>query len=246
MRWLLSVIVLALLTVTAGAVECRDVSYDSNSYTICEVAPASEDLRLFRLDQNEVPYGDFAFLSDHLNRSGKSLLFAMNAGMYHEDRSPVGHYIEDDVEQMRIIATEGPGNFGLLPNGVFCVGNGWARVFETRAYQDSQPDCRHASQSGPMLVVNGSLHPAFLPDSTSRYVRNGVGTSPDGTRVVFAISNNTVTFHEFASLFRDKLDLPDALFFDGNVSRLYARDLDRHDLGRRMGPIVAVVGQSRN
>jgi uncharacterized protein YigE (DUF2233 family) len=92
-----------------------------------------------------------------------------------------------------------------------------------------------------MLVIDGALHPRFLPDSTSRYVRNGVGTSADGKRAVFAISRNAVTFYEFGRLFRDGLTLPSALYFDGNISRLYAPELNRHDAGFPMGPVVGVV-----
>ena len=77
------------------------------------------------------------------------------------------------------------------------------------SYVDQAPECRFATQSGPMLVIDGELHPRFLPDSTSLYVRNGVGTSADGTRAVFAISEDYVTFHEFGSLFRDVLANPE-------------------------------------
>ena len=66
----------------------------------------------------------------------------------------------------------------------------------------------------------------------------------DGARAVFAISRNTVTFHEFGSLFRDVLNMPQALYFDGNISRLYAPDIGRNDPGFRMGPIVGVVEPS--
>jgi uncharacterized protein YigE (DUF2233 family) len=92
-----------------------------------------------------------------------------------------------------------------------------------------------------MLVINGELHPRFLPDSTSLFVRNGVGTSEDGTRAVFAISEDYVTFHEFGSLFRDALKTPNALFFDGNISRMYDRSGGRSDIGFSLGPIVGVV-----
>ena len=175
------------------------------------------------------------------NPGGKRLAFAMNAGMYHDDRSPVGHYVENGKEVMRVISNPGPGNFGLLPHGVFCIREGRADVFETLDFLDQAPDCRFASQSGPMLVIDGELHPRFLPDSTSHYVRNGVGTSADGTRAVFAISEDYVTFHEFGRLFRDVLETPNALFFDGNISRMYDRANNRSDVGFSLGPIVGVV-----
>jgi uncharacterized protein YigE (DUF2233 family) len=142
---------------------------------------------------------------------------------------------------MRVIPNAGPGNFGLLPNGVLCITDTSARVIETLRYLDEAPACRDATQSGPMLVIDGELHPRFLPDGTSRNIRNGVGTSADGTRAVFAISNDAVNFHSFGRLFRDELGLPNALFFDGKVSRLYSRDLGRSDFGFQLGPMVAVV-----
>ena len=125
--------------------------------------------------------------------------------------------------------------------GVFCINDDGAQIYETRAYLDASPVCRDATQSGPMLVIDGALHPRFLPDSTSRYVRNGVGTSADGRTAVFAISNEAVTFHQFGSLFRDYLGLPNALYFDGKVSRMYARSMGRSDFGFQLGPMVAVI-----
>jgi uncharacterized protein YigE (DUF2233 family) len=92
-----------------------------------------------------------------------------------------------------------------------------------------------------MLVIGGSLHPRFIPESSSRYVRNGVGVSADGTRAFFVISDGRVNFAEFARVFRDALGTPDALYFDGNVSRLYAPSLGRDDIGFPMGPIVGTV-----
>lgn len=236
-------VLLMLWPLAAGAVTCRDETWDGNRYSVCEVDAAAEDLELFLYDPGGAPYGDFTTLEARLASKGKRLAFAMNAGMYHEDRAPVGHYLEDGQEIMRVIPNAGPGNFGLLPNGVFCLADGRAEVVETLEYQRRRDDlgCRDATQSGPMLVIDGELHPRFLPDSTSRYIRNGVGTTADGGRAVFVISRSAVTFHDFASVFRDMLDLPQALYFDGNVSRLYAPELGRADWGRPMGPIVAVV-----
>ncbi|WP_171229919.1 phosphodiester glycosidase family protein [Ruegeria sp. HKCCA4008] len=225
----------------ASAVTCEKLTHDDKRYTVCEVDAANEDLRLFLNDENGDLLGHFSSVNEALAPGGKRLAFAMNAGMYHDDRSPVGHYVENGKEVMRVISNPGPGNFGLLPNGVFCIREGRADVFETLDFIDQSPDCRFASQSGPMLVIDGELHPRFLPDSTSLYVRNGVGTSADGTRAVFAISEDYVTFHEFGRLFRDVLETPNALFFDGNISRMYDRANNRSDVGFSLGPIVGVV-----
>ena len=236
MRLLAAVFLLAPMA--AEASDCRDTTFEGASYTVCEVQ-AGEDLRLFHSGPDGA-YGSFRNVDEALAAEGKALDFAMNAGMYHRDLAPVGLYVEDGAEVSQIVTSDGPGNFGLLPNGVFCIGNGF-RVIESRTYEKSRPDCRYATQSGPMLVIGGKLHPKLLAGSDSTYVRNGVGVSEDGQRAVFAISNDEVNFHSFARFFRDELGLPDALYFDGNISRLYAPQLDRHDGGFPMGPIVGTV-----
>jgi uncharacterized protein YigE (DUF2233 family) len=160
--------------------------------------------------------------------------------MFHEDLSPVGLYVENGDELTPLVTSDGPGNFGLLPNGVFCIGQRFS-VIESRTYAKRQPDCRYATQSGPMLVVNGSLHPAFRPTSESLNIRNGVGVSVDGQTAWFIISNGVVNFDSFARLFRDRFGTQDALYFDGSVSRLYAPELDRSGTGFDVGPIVGLV-----
>jgi uncharacterized protein YigE (DUF2233 family) len=237
MRLLLALAML-VAPMAVGAETCRDVTFDGASYTLCEVS-ATEDLRLF-LAGPDGTYGSFRNVEAALGAVDRSLAFAMNAGMYHRDLAPVGLYVEDGAEKAPLITRDGPGNFGLLPNGVFCIG-ATLRVIESRAFKAERPDCRYATQSGPMLVIGGKLHPRFLAGSDSLYIRNGVGVSADGTRAVFAISNQAVNFDSFARLFRDELELPDALYFDGNVSRLYAPALGRHDGGFPMGPIVGTV-----
>ena len=239
----------ALLLLAASpalAGPCRDIVHDGQGYTICEVA-AGADLRLFHTAPDGAVYGSFARIDEVLAGAGQALVFAMNAGMYHKDRAPVGLLIEGGVKRAPLVTSEGPGNFGLLPNGVFCrLQGGRFAVIESRAFAAAPPDCSDATQSGPMLVIGGALHPRFLPDSDSRYVRNGVGVSADGRRAVFAISDRAVTFHEFGRLFRDGLGLPDALYLDGQISRLYAPGVGRDDWGRLMGPVVGLVGQVGN
>lgn len=236
----LLVLWLGLSATTAGAVVCEDVTYEGQSWTTCTVTPAIEDLRLFHSDSTRALFGNFPAI-DMDQPDGRRLGFAMNAGMYHSDRRPVGLYVEDGEQTMRLVTNAGPGNFGLLPNGVLCLTDTHARVIETLRFEAEKPECRDATQSGPMLVIDGELHPRFLPNSTSRYVRNGVGTTDAGDLAVFAISNGPVTFHEFGRFFRDHLGLPQALYFDGNVSRLHAPSLGRSDAGFALGPIVGVL-----
>lgn len=230
----------------AAALECRKVTFRDQGFALCEVAVGPDELRLFLNDPaTGRPLGSFVNLTRYLKTRGLELRFAMNAGMYHPDRRPVGHYVEDGVERAPVVTGPGPGNFGMLPNGIFCISASRFAVMETRRYLREAPDCRHATQSGPMLVIDGRLHPRFLPDSDSRYIRNGVGVSADGQRAVFAISDAPVTFHDFASLFRNRLGLPQALYLDGNISRLHAPGLGRNDGGFPMGPVVAAVAPAQ-
>lgn len=237
MIWRIKVLLIGLLAVIAGpslAATCTPQRFDGHRFTVCSIDMTQSKVRLFLRDETGAPYGHFAALP-------QGVQIAMNGGMYHADRRPVGHYVENGVEEMRVVPNAGPGNFGMLPNGVLCLREGQAQVIETLRFIDQAPDCTHASQSGPMLVIDGVLHPRFIPGSTSRKRRNGVGTSADGLTMYWAMSNGVVNFDTFARLFRDALAVPNALFIDGTVSRLYAPELGRNDGGPAMGPILAVV-----
>lgn len=220
---------------------CRDVRFRDASYVVCSFDPAKVELRLFHADGlNGHAYGGFDGASEALWRTHRFLTFAMNAGMYHADLSPVGLYVEDGVERKGIVLKEGYGNFHLLPNGVFAFGDGKAQVREAKAFVASGARPRFATQSGPMLVIDGMLHPRFLPDSDSFKIRNGVGVSEDG-RVHFVLSDDRVRFYDFALLFRDELHCPNALYFDGTISGMLIPERQRKDDVYPMGPIVGVV-----
>ena len=239
MTRLLAFLAFLSLASAAHATTCRDMTFEATSFSVCE-ARSSDDLRLF-LNGPTGAYGGFAALQADLQAKGQTLAFAMNAGMYQPDLTPVGLYIEDGRELAPIITADGPGNFGLLPNGVFCIGAKGFSVTDSRAFKAKPPACRYATQSGPMLVIAGALHPLFKPGSDSLNIRNGVGVSADGQTAVFAIANSPVNFARFARLFRDALATPNALYFDGSISRILAPDLGRSGAGFSIGPIVGLV-----
>ncbi|WP_128253202.1 phosphodiester glycosidase family protein [Falsirhodobacter deserti] len=230
---------LAALFLPVAGHACETMEFRGNGYAICE-AGAADDVRVFQTAPDGRPFGSFTRVNNALRGEGEKLAFAMNAGMYHPDRSPVGLMIEDGVTRKDLVVGPSAGNFGLEPNGVFCIGERFS-VVETHAFAADPPECRFATQSGPMLVIDGDLHPRFLANSDSRYIRNGVGVSADGQTAWFVMSADEVTFHEFGSLFRDALKVPNALFFDGSISRMHAPELGRDDIGFPLGPIVGMV-----
>ena len=234
-------LLLAVFLGTAQArAACQAESFEGNDYTVCRFDLRQDRLQLFSLDGDGQPYGSFASLSDALARDGRTLAFAMNAGMYGEDLKPIGLYVEAGRTLRKANRRDGPGNFHMKPNGVFFIDGERGGVMETEAYLAAGISPQFASQSGPMLVVDGRIHPKFSPDGTSLQRRNGVG-APDGHTLVFAISESWVNFHSFARLFRERLACANALFLDGSISSLHAPDLGRSDDFAPLGPIVALV-----
>jgi uncharacterized protein YigE (DUF2233 family) len=236
-------ILLGLGGAPALAAPCADFSQADQSYTVCRFDPKKADLRLFWRGPDAEPLGTFEAVAANL-KPGEKLIFGMNGGMYDVANAPVGLYIEHGVELKRANTRGGAANFHLKPNGVFFVGGGQAGVWETSRFLSARPHAEFATQSGPMLVLNGRIHPHIHADGTSKKLRNGVGIDHEGT-AVFAISNHPVTFHQFASLFRDKLGCDNALFLDGSISALYAPELGRDDFTLPMGPIIGVVGKAK-
>lgn len=220
---------------------CRSVDHLGDAYSVCSYSVAEHDIRLFYGDASGTPFYQFSTLERELDEQGETLIFAMNGGMYHEDRRPVGFFRDAFGDQATVNTNDGPGNFHMKPNGVFWLESGRAGVSESQAFLDQGIDPDYATQSGPMLVIDGALHPALNPDGTSHRRRNGVGVSADGQTVHFAISDAAVTFYEFATLFQDEIGVPNALFLDGQVSRIFAPELKRNEIGADLGPIVGVV-----
>ncbi|MGT2479915.1 phosphodiester glycosidase family protein [Methylobacterium oryzae CBMB20] len=224
--------------VSAGPEPCRAVEAQGETFTVCTIDLRRQRLRLFWLQPDGRPYGSLGTLAA---TQGGRLSFAMNAGMYDKDQAPVGLYVEDGREMKRVSTADGPGNFHLKPNGVFWVKGERAGVLDTARYLRAKLHPDYATQSGPMLVIDGQIHPKIAADGPSQKIRNGVGVPADGHVALFAISERPVTFGAFARLFRDDLGCRNALFLDGSVSSLYAPNLGRSDISRPLGPLVGAV-----
>jgi uncharacterized protein YigE (DUF2233 family) len=227
MRFVLLLFMLLAGSSTAFALSMFSLEHKGVSYDVVRLEQGEErQLGLYWKRPDGTAYGTIQALRESLAKEGKELLFATNGGIYSKRYTPLGLYIENGKRYYRLNRGEGGGNFFLLPNGVFYITDEGAAVAETHDYSPDQK-VRHAIQSGPMLVSDGQLHPRFIESSASLYVRNGVGVDREG-RVVFAISGMPVNFHDFATLFRDRLDTPNALYLDGSISAMYAPELNRY------------------
>lgn len=206
------------------------------SYT---VNPASQDIKLFWNDEKGVLLNNFDGLKAYLANKGETLVFATNAGMFKPDFSPVGLYIQEQKTIVNMDTSSGVGNFYLKPNGVFYVTtNQTAHVCETNRFV-SGTRIKYATQSGPMLVIDGNIHPAFKQGSNNKNIRNGVGILPNGY-VVFAMSKTEINFHDFASYFKN-MGCKNALYLDGFVSRTYLPEKNWIQPDGRFGVMVGIT-----
>ena len=212
---------------------------DQRGFTVIRVDTQTENLSIFLDDESGRPFHHFDRLASWLKARNKELRFAMNAGMFHPDFSPVGLLVQEGKQLSPLNLAEGRGNFFLKPNGVFLVTASGPGIVASTEYPALSRGVRLATQSGPLLVRHGVIHPAFSASSASRLIRNGVGVS--GRHAVFVISEKPVTFYELARYFRDELKCPDALYLDGVVSSLHSAELGRSDVKVRLGPIIGVA-----
>lgn len=234
------VLTLWLLAGCLGAQQFSRVRYAGKQYLICTVDLSQQKLSLFWRDAQKRPLKSFEAVNRMLATKGRKLTFAMNAGMYREDYSPVGLYVENGKQLRALNLANGSGNFCLKPNGVFAVTKSGARIVESSQYPTIKATTTLATQSGPMLVIAGKLHPKFSRLSPSRLYRNGVGVRNAKT-VLFVLTESPVNLYEFAQFYRDKLKCPNALYLDGTISSLYAPVLKRNDCFVQLGPIIGTT-----
>jgi uncharacterized protein YigE (DUF2233 family) len=216
---------------------CQAVTFEGSRFTVCTPGPGDR-VEIVSRDRAGRPLRSFEAFARAYPVRARHVRFAMNAGMYDNAGEAIGLLVESGKQLQPVNRRAGGGNFHLLPNGIFWLKGSKASVTATPAYrEDAAPD--FATQSGPMLVIDGKLHPRFDADGESRNIRNGVGIDPRGVPR-FAISEELVSFGKFARLFRDGLGCQNALYFDGSVSSLWDPGSRRRDAGPDLGPMVIV------
>jgi len=221
-----------------AAAACETRSFEGSDFPICRYDRRRDEIALI-LDGAQGPLRSFAALETALGPRVRALRFAVNAGMYDESGNPIGLYVEDSRERHRVNRQRGPGNFHMLPNGVFMIAADGRVALLSSARYDPTARPRWATQSGPMLVIDGRLHPMIQDDGPSLHIRNGVGVDSEST-AWFVISDDAVSFGRLARFFRDVLHCPNALYLDGSVSSLWDRPAGRRDTNSALGPLVAV------
>lgn len=214
---------------------------DYAGFTVKTYQPQQEQLGLYLKDENGQIFKTFARLDTWLNAKQETLIFAMNAGMYQSNFEPVGLLVIKGKQLAKLNLREAKGNFYWKPNGVFFVDDTGAQIVESSKYLKLADKVQFATQSGPLLLQQGKIHPEFKPDAISRLIRNGVGIA--GNQVYLVMSTKPVNFYEFARFFKDELKCSDALYLDGVVSALYMQEPKLNTQTTPLGPMIGITRQ---
>lgn len=226
------------VTITSCAQEHRKTIKDER-FHIKVVDLSQEKLRLFWKDDNGNTINTFQHLKEHLSKENDSLIYAMNAGMFLKDYSPQGLYIENKAIKKDLdTVSSGYGNFYLQPNGVFGITTKGKAIIQPSTMVNSS-NLSYATQSGPMLVINGELHPAFQKGSKNLHIRNAVGILPDG-KLLFVLSKEKINFYDLATFFKNQ-GCKNALYLDGYVSRVYDKELGIEQMDGTFGVMIGIT-----
>ncbi|WP_230470590.1 phosphodiester glycosidase family protein [Flavobacterium cheongpyeongense] len=229
--------ILILLTVVIF-ISATQVTKQDKRFVSYIVDTKKQDLKLYWKDNNSQNFKSLENLKVWLEKKNKTLVFAMNAGMYKKDYSPQGLYIENKKSLSVIDTSNGNGNFYLKPNGIFYITNkNIPNICITEKFKNY--NIKYATQSGPMLLINGEIHSGFKENSTNLNIRNGVGILETG-KVVFAMSKEEINFYDFANYFKT-LGCKNALYLDGFVSRTYLPSQDWIQIDGNFGVIIGVT-----
>lgn len=216
---------------------CQPATFENVPLTHCIADPAQHTIRAALAPSSGDRFGTIEAWAAGKNES--AIAFVMNAGAYGDDLKALGYFVEDGERLVELNRADGSGNFYMKPSGVFFGTGGNWRIVETETFLrtvGTRP--AFGTQSGPMLVIGGELHPEIQDDGPSKTIRNGVGIDADG-KAHFVISDAPLSFGQLARFFRDELKTPNALFLDANVSSLWDPASGRMD-SRRVGPLLVV------
>ena len=223
-RWLLPLF-LTGLTVGGELVE-RQVVFSDVKFRVVRVAP--KQVELVWKNVAGKPHRDFENVIRNYAEQGKRVTFIMNAGIFEPGGIPSGLHIEKGTRFSNVNLADAPGNFFLKPNGVCFLSSSGSRaasIETTQAWQDRgseffKTNVTWAIQSGPMLLIDGKRHPAFIRNSSNKLHRNGVGVDREG-QLVFAITSpgEVVNFWDFSGMF-SQLGCANAVFLDGDISQM--------------------------
>ncbi len=234
------ILLLGYFVITAQKRNLKNVDNRIIDYT---VDPTTSKLAFYWKDKQGHILNNIASLKTFIKQQHEQLLFAMNGGMFLNDYSPQGLYIENQQILKQLDTTSGQGNFYLKPNGVFYLNqNNQANICTVDDFKPSK-SIQFATQSGPMLVINSQLHQAFKQGSENVHIRNGVGILPSG-KLIFAISKVPVNFYDFASYFK-QAGCTQALYLDGFVSRMYLPEKKVMMPEGNFGVMIAVTKKNK-
>lgn len=206
--------------------------------------PQTQDVELYWKDDNGTIIKSLQNLNDYLAHKNKKLVFAMNGGMFKQGNIPVGLLVQQQKTITPLDTASGNGNFYLMPNGVFYItSNHTAGICTTTDFIHQNNQVAWATQSGPMLVINGAIHPAFKKGSANINIRNGVGVLPNN-KLVFAMSTQAINFYDFAEYFKN-LGCKNALYLDGFVSRMYLPEKKWVQTDGNFGVIIGITTANR-
>ena len=226
----------------AQSEDCQRLTFENSRFEVCSYVAGVDEIRLDLRGPSGV-LGSLPALRQALGGDAARVKFAMNAGMYAADQTPMGLFVQDGKKLHPLNLHGGGGNFFLKPNGVFWIdAAGTPHIDDSVSFGERHVEPAMATQSGPLLVQSGQLHPQVAPDGPSINIRNGVCVRQG--RAYFAISDDAVSFGRFARLLRDRVGCPDALYLDGAISSFWSPALGRIDKREGLGPLVVVLRAS--
>ncbi|MEC4005197.1 phosphodiester glycosidase family protein [Flavobacterium sp. SUN052] len=232
-------ILVLIITVTISLLAFNNGNHKNDTIVSYELNSKTNEISMYWKTEEGIVIGSLKNLRELVQKEHKKLLFAINGGMYKKDKSPQGLFIQNGILKSPLDTTSADGNFYMKPNGIFYLTkDNKAIICKTEDYKNNS-NINFATQSGPMLLIDGKIHKNFNEKSVNLNIRNGVGILPNDN-LIFAISKKEISFYEFANFFKSK-GCKNALYLDGFVSRMYNPKENWLQTDGDFGVIIAVT-----